>query len=165
MKKIVLLFLAIFTISCAKTNDPLDGECGGVIDYTNAGLFKIELVDLAGTNLMQDGTYNPDEITTSINGGDRRGVFENFDASISRDTIRLYTSGTDGLNRWFLHLSETDTDTLDFTLSSKEERAFFDGILYCGNPQKLNLASYNGKPLEFNSNSDGITIVNIRVLK
>lgn len=165
MRKVLVFFTAIFIISCGKTDDPLDGECGGVLDYANAGIFLIELVDLTGTNLIQDGTFNPNQITTSIKGGDKRGVFDNFDASLSRDTIRIYTVGIDGSNRWFLHLSEVDTDTLDFTLSSKEERAFLDGILYCGSPQTLNSASYNGKPIEFNSNSDGLTIVNISVLK
>lgn len=165
MRKAIVFCLAISLISCGKTDDSLEGECIGVIDFANAGIFQIELVDAIGNNLIQDGLYNPEMITTSINGVANGGVFENFDASISRDTIRLFTVGSEGANRWLLHLSEMDTDTLDFTLSFKEERALFNGDLFCGTQQILNSARYNGEPIEFTSESEGIIILNISVLK
>ena len=165
MRKLLVYCLTTFFISCGTNDDHLERECGGVIDYFNAGLFKIELVDALGTNLIQDGTYNPDHITASINGDARSGVFKNFDASLSRDTIRLYTLGSDGENRWLLHLSETDTDTLDFSLSSIADSYLDAGILFCGMPQILNSASYNGKSIALTSTTGAITIGNVRVLK
>ena len=165
MRKAIVFFSAIFLISCGKTDDSLEGECVGIIDFANAGIFQIELVDAIGNNLIQDGLYNPNLITASINGVANGGVFQNFDASVSRDTIRLYTVGSEGTNRWLLHLSEMDTDTLDFNLSNKDERALFDGDLFCGTRHILNTASYNGQPIEFTSESEGIVILNIGVLK
>lgn len=165
MRKTISLWSAIFLIACGNNDDLLDGECVGVIDYANAAIFQIELVDATGNNLIQDGLYDPNQITASINGEGIKDVFENFDTSVSRDTIRLYTIGNEGSNRWLLHLSEMDTDTLDFTLANKEERILYDGDLFCGSRQILNSATYNGKSLDFTSDSEGIVILNISVLK
>ncbi len=165
MRKVTVFCFTIFLISCGSNDDLLEGECVGVIDYANAGIFQIELVDSMGNNLIQDSLYDPYQITASINGEANSGVFDNFDTAVSRDTIRLYTIGNEGFNRWLLHLSQTDTDTLDFTLSYKEERVLYDDGIFCGSRQILNSASYNGNPLEFTSEPEGIVMLMVSVVK
>lgn len=166
-----ILFLCsiIFFLSCNRNDDntpSLDGECMGIADYAPPGIFYIELVDSMNDNLIQNGSYNPDQITASINGEEAKGIFRNFETTVSRDTIRLHAIGNEGSNRWLLHLSETDTDTLDFSMSNRELRYISDGTLFCGSRFLLNFASYNGNTIEFEeSTSENFLKISINIVK
>lgn len=166
----MLILCSVFVfISCESNDDtPLvDSECIGIADYLPPGKFLIELVDSKGRNLIENGFYDWSQIITKLNNEDfNYHTLTSREPSDSNNLLTVVPLGNEGNNRWFLTLSETDVDTLDFSMSNAELSYMSDGILYCGSRFLLDSASYNGKPIDFEeSTGETYLEIPIRVIK
>lgn len=158
MKKILLCLTAVvLALSCNKNDDgqtDLDGECQGVIDTAPPGVFYIKLVDSVGNNLIENGFYDRDKISSKLNDEDFDFQTLRFDGNPDLENLLVVSPiGYEGDNRWLLTLSETDVDTLNFSMSSEEIRYISDGSLFCGSRFILNSANYNGNTIEWEEES------------
>ena len=139
--------------------------CGGIIDFLPTAFFTIELVDENGTNLIENNFYQEDLLELQLNG-----TQWNDGIRIQDNIITLYPAGSEGDNRYLIHLSETETDTLDYNFTYDKVKSRIDGILFCGDLVELNSASYNQTSVDIpkvsQSSQDSIPlIISITVVK
>lgn len=168
-KTLLLLCSVLVVVSCGSNDDtPLaDNECAGIADYLPPGKFLIELVDSKGINLIENGFYDWNRIVTKLNNEDfNYHTLTSREPSELDNLITIVPIGNEGNNRWLLTLSETDVDTLDFSMSNIELDYMSDGLLYCGNRFLLNSANYNGETINFEeSTADTYLEIPIKVIK
>lgn len=149
MKKVFLYFFAFFLIlSCSSDDNSSNEECGGVIDFIGPQSFLVEIVDENDTNLIENGFYEKDLISASINGEVFIADDLMPDFIETKNTLFLQTIFGAGENgQWIINLSETDKDTLNYVLSITEVRDRIDNVLFCGSSLNLIGADYNGNSI------------------
>ncbi len=79
----------------------------------------IELVNTEGENLIENGIYNPDDITIGFNGNIFTGVVFTGVQGVE-NVIVLNVFGEEGDNTFDINLSDTETDTLILNISKEE---------------------------------------------
>ncbi|WP_298237346.1 hypothetical protein [uncultured Algibacter sp.] len=134
MRYFILLFCFLLVQSC-KTND--DIICYG--DPIPSRIVFINLVDNDGNNLIENGTYNSDDIEVTFNGYTNPDPF--FKNNPEFENLILVTVvGNEGDNTYEIQLSNSTTDILSLNLSGE-----FIGSEACGSIFfKPNTAHYNG---------------------
>ena len=141
MKVIYTLLALCALFSCNNDDLVIEEEeaCVGVIDFAPSAVFLIELIDENGTNLIENGFYAEDQFRLQLNGS-----YWNDGLVVSDEKfIRLYPAGGTGDNRYLIHLSESETDTLDYNISFLEVKSRSDRGLFCGEKIVLNSVRYN----------------------
>ena len=145
MRKIVLFsILSFFILSCS-SDDIFNEDCGGVIDFVGSRSLLIVLVDEDNNNLIENGFYDRDFIHASTMGIvlDSQDLAPEFIEK--ENTLYLPTFlGSEENNQWIISLSETDKDTLNYTLAITEIRDRSGGTVFCGTSVTLESADYNG---------------------
>ncbi|TMM59250.1 hypothetical protein FEE95_07400 [Maribacter algarum] len=141
MKAIFTLLVLYTLFSCNNDDRVIEEEeaCVGIVDFAPSTVFLIELVDENGTNLIENGSYADDQFRLQLNGSYWNDGLGESDEKF----IRLYPAGSAGDNRYLIHLSESETDTLDYNISFLEVRSRSDSGLFCGEKIVLNSVSYN----------------------
>lgn len=118
MKSIyAFILLSFFLFSCNTDDDDPIVACS--LEIPVASNLYIELVNTAGENLIENGTYIPADITINNNGGTFTDVvftevpgIENF--------VAVGVFGNDGNNTYEINLSGTETDILLLNLTREE---------------------------------------------
>ncbi len=134
--KIIKCFIALLYIlllqSC-KTND--DIICGDPIQFGNA---FINIVDNNGNNLIENGTFNSDDIKVTFNGYTHTRPF--FENSLKFENLIFVTVvGEEGDNEFKVQLSDSISDNLFLNLNKE---GFYGP---CGSAFfTLDSATYNG---------------------
>ena len=120
MKKIItLVMIGLLFISCSSNDDGID--CS-LFDPQAPSLF-LKLVDSNGTNLIENGTIDPDEISI-LQGGDFRfnppheSANSNEEISEFDNTLQLFLRVES--TEYVIQLSETETISLDFSAELEE---------------------------------------------
>ena len=101
-------------------------------------LFFIELLDNEGNNLIENGTFNANDIVVRFNDFEFTQVVFN-EVEELQNLISISLLGDSGDNTYEIVLSETETDTLVLNLSVERQTCgarFFN----------LNTATYNEEP-------------------
>lgn len=164
-KKFVICFVLIVLFSC-KTNDDPSSKCQGIIDFGIPSIFLIELVDSEGNNLVENGYYTEEQITVRLNGAILSEDLINTTHTEMQNVITLFPVGNEGPNQYLIELSETDTDTLDFTLEFIEIERLSEGSLYCGTRAALSSVNYNQSVVDISSISlDSLIPITITIIK
>jgi len=164
-RSFVLSFVLILMFSC-KTNDDPSSICQGIIDFGIPSIFLIELVDSEGNNLVENGTYLEEQITARLNGAILSEDLINTTHTEMQNVITLFPVGNEGANQYLINLSETETDTLDFTLEFIEIERLSEGSLYCGTRSDLASVNYNQNEVDISSISlDSLSPITITVIK
>jgi len=152
-------------LSCSLDDDS-NNECIGVIDFIGPPSFLIELLDEDGNNLIENGFFPENQITAIINGEPFNSKVANPDFLDIENVVFLSSAESAENNRWLLKLSETDTDTLDFSLTFKEVRqGDNDNGFLCGTFATLVSANYNGIEINIDQISDTGSFFPITVIK
>lgn len=116
MKKALFIFVLLLLINSCKNED--DGIDCALFDPITKSLY-INLVDSDDNNLIENETYNADDITILYNNNTFTNVFFNNIPGLE-NLIALNISGTQGDNTYEIQLSENLTYSLilDLTLES-----------------------------------------------
>jgi hypothetical protein len=116
MKKALFIFVLLLLFNSCKNDD--DGIDCALFDPITKSLY-INLVDSDDNNLIENETYNADDITVLYNNNTFTNVFFNNIPSLE-NLIALKISGTQGDNTYEIQLSENLTYSLilDLTLES-----------------------------------------------
>lgn len=143
--------------SCSKEKDPCEGI---VLDVTQQ-LLVVEIVNLNGDNLIENGTYEANTIFTNRNGTKTIPVVYNESQlpNLPEElknviVINIFDSKSE-LNTVSIHLSEEEVDVLSMNLEVKSEGC--SGSFY-----KIIGINYNQEPIEFDdigNNYYKITVV------
>ena len=137
MKRISLfILLSFFLFSCANDDNEPEIACD-LIDAISSNLF-IELINTEGENLIENGMYNPNDITIDFNGNTFTNVVFTEVEGI-QDFVAVSIFGDDGDNTIEIRLSETETDTLVMNLTRMETEGPCAQFVF-----QLNSATYNG---------------------
>lgn len=136
MKQLSLfILLSLFLFSCS-SDDP-EVSCD-FIQAIGSNLY-IDLVNEQGENLIENGTYNPDDIIINFNGSVFTGaVFTEVQGIENFITIGVF--GEDGDNTYEIRLSDTETDTLILNLTREETGGPCSQFVFI-----LNSVAYNGE--------------------
>lgn len=133
MRYYIALFCLLVLQSC-KTND--DIICDG--DPIPLRIIFINLVDMNGNNLIENGTFDSDEIEVSFNGYSNTSPFFVNNPELE-NLIAVTVTGIVGNNAYEIKLSSSITDTLLLNLDSETL-----GTGPCsGTYFTINSASYN----------------------
>ncbi|GGG23795.1 hypothetical protein GCM10011344_25720 [Dokdonia pacifica] len=136
MKRISLyILLSFFLFSCANDDNEPEIACD-LIDAISSNLF-IELVNAEGENLIENGTYNPNNITIDFNGNTFTGVITGVEGI--QNFVTVGVSGNNGDNTFEISLSDMETDTLVLDLTRMETEGPCAQFVF-----QLNSAIYNG---------------------
>ena len=173
MQKRVIFFLIInIFLSCASDEDNLVEEirCEGIIDFAPPAVFLIELLDDTGANLIENGFYSEDQIKVKLNGFAWNEKIVNSTATNIENVIALFPAGDKAVNQYLITLSQTETDTLNFTLLFKDvSREEDEGRIVCGTQLILESASYNQIEIDVSNTtlkeSRPIPVISIEVIK
>lgn len=133
--RVSVLLLAILILQACNTND--DVTCDG--DPIPLRLLFINLIDAEGTNLIEAGTLNYEDIEVEFNGFINPSPFFKNDPKFE-NLIIVTVVGNEGNNSYKIRLSNSETDTLILNLS--EEALGSGPCSYSG--FTINSASYNG---------------------
>lgn len=154
----ILLFVIVgfFVVSCS-SDDILDEECGGVIDFVGSRSLLVELVDEDNNNLLENGFYDKDFISAAtpgivLNSEDLMPEFIEQENTLFLPTFL----GNEEKNQWIISLSETDKDTLNYSLAITEVRDKYEGVIYCGTSVTLESADYNGTTISLQDSNTQI---------
>lgn len=135
----LFILLSLFLFSCSSDDEP-EIACD-LIQAIGSNLY-IDLVNDQGDNLIENGTYNPDDIIINFDGNVLTGVvftevqgIENF--------ISIGVFGEDGDNTFAIRLSDTETDTLILNLTRSETGGPCSQFVFT-----LNSAVYNDEAQE-----------------
>lgn len=131
MKLKIHLFLCLVALvaSCKQEDDELD--CS-LVDCAFQS-FSIELIDMDGTNLLANGTYDKSTIIVSKDGNQ---VNSNLNTS---EVLYFEVLGDAGKNSYKIKLNDSETDILELDLSGENIRR---GC--CGPYYQINTILYNG---------------------
>lgn len=166
MGKNFVICLALVVLFSCKTNDDPSSTCQGIIDFAPPGIFLIELVDSEGNNLVENGTYLEEQIRARLNGAILSEDLINTTYAEKENVITLFALGNEGPNQYLIDLSETETDTLDFTLEFLEIEQVVDGSLFCGTRAVLASVNYNQTEVDISSISqDSLSLIDITAIK
>ncbi len=133
------ILLSLFLFSCSSDDDP-EIACD-LIQAIQSNLY-IDLVNGQGENLIENGTYNPNDITIDVNGSTFTGVvFTNVEGI--ENFIAIGVFGEDGDNTFEISLSDTETDTLILNLTRSETGGPCSQFVFA-----LNSAVYNDEVQE-----------------
>ncbi len=136
MKQISLCILLSFILfSCANDDNDPEIACD-LIQAIGSNLY-IDLVNGQGENLIENGTYNPNDITIDFNGNTFTGVITGVEGIQNFVTVGVF--GDDGDNTLEIRLSDTETDTLVMNLTRSETGGPCAQFVF-----QLNSAIYNG---------------------
>ncbi len=132
IKKFYCLVLIVSVFSCAN-DDGFVVQCAA-IDYAVPSLL-IELQDINGANLLENGTYNPNEVNITVNENSVSRITETENGRV----IEVLLSNTVNSRDATVTLSATETDVLRLNLNSSStgfpcffpiftvEEAFYNG--------------------------------------
>jgi len=137
LKLFRLSLVLLFLVAC---EDSLSFDCSTVLCAQDA--FQVILVDTAGNNLIDNGTFERSEISVLQNGVIVGGV-SNIPESDNTILINLETRGT---STFEIRLSETEVDFLSLNLTT-------NGDSQCCLNFDANSAIYNGEEAVI---SDGV---------
>ncbi len=152
MKKIYTVILLSFILFSCQSDD--DVNCTSEPAFSPAVF--IELVNAAGDNLIENGTYIADDITIGFNESTFvNGVFT--DSPEVANFIGLNIFGEDGDNTFEINLSDTETDILVLNINREEtggpcSQSFFT----------LNSVTYNGESKELQDFRDDFLITVVK---
>ena len=156
MKRLIhLVCLVVLFTACSEKEEFQD--CIGIIDFIGPPGFQLKFVDNNENNLIENEYFDSDIISSSINGQSYTGQIVGFDSEPFQNIVILPPGiGNEGKNTWILKLSESEIDTLNFTLVYREVKQ--DGL--CGTNSSVETATYNGNAIDLNgSNSYCLTII------
>jgi len=166
MGKRFIICIVVLLLLCCKTNDDPSSTCQGTINYGPPGIFLIELVDSEGNNLVENGYYIDEQIMARLNGAILSEDLINNTYTDVQNVITLFAVGNEGPNQYLIDLSETETDTLDFTLEFIEVEQLVDESLFCGTKAVLASVNYNQTEVDITSISqDSLSPINITAIK
>ena len=132
----LFILLSLFLFSCSSDDEPV--VACDLKQAIQSNLY-IDLVNGQGENLIEKGTYNPDDITIDFNGSTFTGtVFTGVQGIENFIAIGIF--GEDGENTLEIHLSETETDTLVMNLTRSETGGPCSQFVFA-----LNSVVYNGE--------------------
>lgn len=148
--KVLLLLSGMFFLSCSDLNNDID--CSEVDAFFQQIFIEIE--DEFGNNLIENETFDRDEIGVFFNDAQVGGVPE---FGINNNFIRLQLLGDNGDNEFMVRLNEFETDilNLDITVELVEERGC--DIEF----RVLNAATYNGFDQIVETLQDGQRIIRV----
>ncbi|WP_299674236.1 hypothetical protein [uncultured Dokdonia sp.] len=116
MKRFSLfIIVSILLFSC--NSDDSETICNPTLVIES--ILFIELVNTEGENLIENGIYNPDDITIGFNGNIFTGVVFTGVQGVE-NVIVLNVFGEEGDNTFDINLSDTETDTLILNISKEE---------------------------------------------
>lgn len=160
---IYFICLAFLFTACSEKEEEIAGDCIGIIDFIGPPSFQLKFVDDDENNLIENGYYDSALITSSINGQSFDGQIVYFDDEGLQDIVLFTGLGQEGENRWILKLSESEIDTLDFSLVFTEVKQGATNGFLCGTESTIEIASYNGNPIDLetsiNEDSRNYTII------
>ncbi len=142
------LLFAITLISCSSEDDEID--CG-VIDLLPE-VFFIEYLDNDGNNLLDDGTYNHEEIEITVDGEVVGEVFTNPEKTFL--IIHEYNAVQRNESDYLIKLSPKETDIMQLEYS--------EGPGLCGHYiYTVENAVYNGEEMELEryGGNEKITVI------
>lgn len=128
-----IIFLCFLSIWSCKT-DKDDIDCS-LYDFESRSLF-IKLVDTEGNNLIENETYNADDIIILFNDYEIKNVVVKNVESIN-NLVVLNLIGTAGDNEFNIKLSNTEIDNLVLSLTAESAVCGYTFF-------KLNSVNYNG---------------------
>lgn len=139
-----ICFAILFT-ACSDKEEVITGDCIGIIDFIGPPRFELKFIDDDETNLIESGYYDSALISSSINGQPFNGkiIDQGF-----QNIVLFPGLGQEGENRWILTLSESEIDTLDFSLVFTEVKEALNGEIFCGTNASVETLSYNGNPID-----------------
>lgn len=145
IKKLYCLVLIISIFSC-DNDDGFVAQCAA-IDYAVPSLL-IELQDTSGANLLENGTYNPDEVNVTVTETNVSRIAETENGRV----IEILLSNTVNSRDATVVLNDTETDILrlDLNSSSTGFPCFFpifnvEEALYNGTVQTIEQLEFNQK--------------------
>ena len=145
MKKTILTLLTIFylTISCKNDSDP----CTGVESDIISQIMVVEITDVDGANLIENGTYNAKSIYTELNGSkiipavydeiELPGLPEELKNVV---IIQVFDSGPDDQNSMAIFLNDQEVDMLSMQLAVQRtgcSGTFYDILEVTYNQEKI----------------------------
>lgn len=137
MKPFTLLFLSFLFFAACNNDDDIDCPPIPATTPIMNSLF-IELVDEEGNNLIENDTFNGEEILIRFNGFEIRPVVFD-DVPGIENLIIINLIGSEGDNTFEIQLSESEIDTLILNLT------LIPATMPCGSSFfTLNTANYNG---------------------
>ncbi len=111
MKHIYTCLLLSFVLFSCNSDDV---DC--ISEPIFNGAIVIELVNVDGENLIENGTYNAEDITIAFNDSLLTGVVTtDFPEIANRIVLNIF--GQDGDNTFDINLSDTETDELILNLT------------------------------------------------
>lgn len=149
--KSLIHFVCIAVLFTACTDkEELDGNCIGIIDFIGPPSFQLKFIDNNENNLIENGYFDSDLISASINSQSFSGQITDFDGEGLQNIVILPSGiGNEGKNTWLLKLSEDETDTLEYSLVYTEVRQGRGGNgFFCGTMSSVETALYNGNPID-----------------
>jgi hypothetical protein len=150
MKNIYTFILLSFVLFSCNSDD---------VDCTSEPIFNgaivIELVNVDGENLIENGAYNAEDITIAFNDSLLTGVVTTDLPEIA-NRIVLNIFGEDGDNTFDINLSDTETDELVLNLTREATGGQCSQFALT-----LNTALYNSETIELQNSDVGylMTIV------
>lgn len=145
MKKSFLVLIAtLMATSCSKEKDPCEGLVLDVIQQ----LLVVEIVNLNGDNLIENGTYEANTIFTDRNSTKTIPVvydesqLPNLPEELKNVIVINIFNSKSELNTVSIHLSEEEVDVLSMNLEVKSEGC--SGFFY-----EIIGINYNQEPIEF----------------
>ena len=145
---------AILFVSCSEKEDVAD--CIGVIDFIGPPSFQLKFVDDNENNLIENGYFDSNLISATLNSFSYDNQIAGFENQSFQNSVVLPSGiGNEGENTWILRLSESEIDTLRYSLVFTEVKQ--NG--FCGTESFVKTASYNGNAIDLKDiNSYCLTI-------
>lgn len=152
MKRLIhFICIAILFSACSEKEEEVIDDCIGVIDFVGPPSFILKFIDGEENDLIENGYFVSDLISASINGQLFTGQIIDFEGEVVQNTVFLSSGiGNEGKNTWLLNLSDTETDTLEYSLVYTEikQRASVGDGFFCGTEASVANAAYNGNPID-----------------
>ncbi|MFS4492496.1 hypothetical protein [Maribacter sp. 2308TA10-17] len=149
------LCLTFLLAACAKKES--EGPCIGIIDFVGPPSFQLTFIDQDENNLIENGHFDSNLISASINGFLYENQIVDFDTPNFENKVILPTGlGNEGKNTWILRLSESEIDTLVYSLVLTEVKQ--DG--FCGTESFVTTASFNGNAIDLGGSNGYDLLIN-----
>lgn len=140
MKKLIYFLTILIVLQACKKDDP----CNPMASIPQISLvmphISLELLDINGINLIENGTYKASEIMVTVNDGD-----EYQGAYFEETKIAVFPSGENTTQIATIKLNGDIIDTLEFNVTIEKNECnsiqySFNSAFYNGQPQQLGFA-------------------------